>query len=75
MNYAADVYVSNFQICDKSGLIVMYVTRYGPLDAKNVSSSISLRKHTCLNILKILQPEKENFQIKILIFFIFLLKT
>ena len=36
----------------------------------------SLRKHAYSNILKILQPKKkENFQIKILIFFIFLLKT
>ena len=32
------------------------------------------RKYACSNILKILQPKKENFQIKILIFFIFLLK-
>ena len=38
--------------------------------------SKSLRKHTYSNILKILPPKKnENFQIKILIFFLFLLKT
>ena len=36
---------------------------------------IPLRKHAYSNILKILQPKNENFQIKILIFFIFLLKT
>ena len=36
---------------------------------------ISLRKHAHSNILNILQPKKENFQIKILIFFILLLKT
>ena len=36
----------------------------------------SLRKHAYSNILKILPPEKrENFQIKNLLFFIFLLKT
>ena len=36
----------------------------------------SLRKHICSNILKILPPKKnENFQIKILIFFIFLLEN
>ena len=36
----------------------------------------SLRKHAYLNILKILPPKNENFQIKkTLIFFIFLLKT
>ena len=34
-----------------------------------------LRKHACSNILKILLPKTENFQTKILIFFIFLLKT
>ena len=34
-----------------------------------------LRKHAYSIILKILQPKKENFQIKILIFCIFLLKT
>ena len=36
----------------------------------------ALRKHSYSNILKILRPKKENFQIKkIPIFFIFLLKT
>ena len=34
----------------------------------------SLRKHAYSNILNILQPKKENFQIKILIFYRFLLK-
>ena len=38
-------------------------------------SQISLRKHAYSNILKILQPEKEKNQIKILIFFLFLFKT
>ena len=37
--------------------------------------TISLRKHTYSNILKVLQPKMENFPIKTLIFFIFLLKT
>ena len=35
----------------------------------------SLRKHVRLKILKISPPKTESFQIKILIFFIFLLKT
>ena len=35
----------------------------------------TLRKHAYSNILKFLPPKTENFQIKILIFFIFLLKT
>ena len=35
----------------------------------------SLRKHAYSNILKIFPPKDENFQIKNLIFFIFLLKT
>ena len=36
---------------------------------------LALRKHAYSNILKILPQENENFQIKILIFFIFLLKN
>ena len=36
---------------------------------------IALRKHAYSNILKISPPKTESFQIKILIFFIFLLKT
>ena len=35
----------------------------------------SLRKHAYSNILKILPPKNENFQIKIQIFFLFLLKA
>ena len=35
----------------------------------------TLRKHAYLNILKILLPKHESLQIKILIFFIFLLKN
>ena len=35
----------------------------------------SLQKHAYSNILKILPPKTENFQIKILIIFVFLLKT
>ena len=34
-----------------------------------------IRKHSYSNILKISPPKTESFQIKILIFFIFLLKT
>ena len=36
---------------------------------------VSLRKHAYSNILKISPPKPEGFQIKILIFFLFLLKT
>ena len=36
---------------------------------------VALRKHAYSNILKILPPKNENFQINIQIFFIFLLKT
>ena len=36
---------------------------------------LSLRKHAYSNILKMLPPTNENIQIKILIFFIFLLKN
>ena len=39
------------------------------------SADYSLRKHAYSNILKISPPKAERFQIKILIFFIFLLKT
>ena len=38
------------------------------------SSDFPLRKQAYSNILKILPPKNESFQIKILIFFIFLLK-
>ena len=38
-------------------------------------TSQSLRKHAYSNILKISSPKTESFQIKILIFFTFLLKT
>ena len=34
-----------------------------------------LQKHAYSNILKITPPKPENFQIKTLVFFIFLLKT
>ena len=36
---------------------------------------LSLRKHAYSNILKLLLPKTKTFQIKTLIFFIFLLKT
>ena len=39
-----------------------------------VKFSISLRKHAYSNILKISPQETESFQVKLLIFFIFLLK-
>ena len=42
---------------------------------KNNSSYIALRKQAYSNILKILPSKNENFQIQILIFFIFLLET
>ena len=42
---------------------------------ENALPRITLRKHAYSNILKILPPKNENFQIKILLFFIFLPKT
>ena len=39
------------------------------------TNELPLRKHAYSNILNILPPKNENFQIKILIFFKFLLKT
>ena len=44
-------------------------------DSMGFTIFFSLRKHAYSNILKILQPEKENFQKKIPIFFIFFLET
>ena len=45
----------------------------GPVNTIKAMSSrpvyLTLRKHTYSNILKILPPKNENFQIKILIFF------
>ena len=41
---------------------------------QNPTISLSLRKHTYSNILKISPPKTRSFQTKILIFFIFLLK-
>ena len=40
-----------------------------------LSLSLALRKHAYSNILKISPPKTESFQIKVLISFIFLLKT
>ena len=41
----------------------------------NTGMPLTLRKHAFSNILNILQPKKENFQLKMLIFSIILLKT
>ena len=47
------------------------------LKIKKSALAFALRKHAYSNILKILPPKTENFQIKILIFFffIFFIKT
>ena len=42
---------------------------------KIFQNTVSIRKHAHSNILKILQPKEEKFQIKSLIFFISLIKT
>ena len=42
---------------------------------KKKKKNIEQPQHTYSNILEILPPKNENFQIKNLIFFIFLLKT
>ena len=44
------------------------------VSSHNYGLHCSLRKHAFSNILKSLPPKYENFQVKILIFFIFLLK-
>ena len=48
------------------------ILKYGKYGEKE---GISLRKHDYSNMLKISPPKTKSFQIKILIFFIFLLKT
>ena len=59
------------------GLHCLPVTLFGVSRLKLVKllCLISLRKHAYSNILKFSSPKTENFQIKKLIFFIFLLKT
>ena len=44
-------------------------------DGEDSGQPASLRKHTVSNILKISSPKTKSFQINILIFFIFLLKS
>ena len=59
--------------------LLNYLNSFGSSNEKmgfNMLANNSLRKHAYSNILKILQPRKENFQMKNSdIFFIFLLKT
>ena len=51
----------------------MPCSTWAPVDKEKIENS--LRNQAYSNILKILPPKNENFQIKILIFFIFLLKN
>ena len=44
-------------------------------ESKQEVTKASLRKHAYSSVLKILPPKNESFQIKFLIFFMFLLKT
>ena len=60
-------YITGHNVC-----IGKIIVAYQPI--KNIIKILTLRKHAYSNILKILPPTKENFQIKILIFFKFLLK-
>ena len=46
-----------------------------PVQQAPSEKGLSLRKHAYSNILKISHPKTESFHIKLLIFFIFLLKT
>ena len=48
---------------------------YTLLSTVSTQEYLPLRKHAYSNTLKISPPKTERFQIKILIFFIFLLKT
>ena len=50
------------------------LSAYVPKICFRLKCSIPLQKHAYSNILKLLPPKNENFQIKTLIFFIFLLK-
>ena len=52
-----------------------FIIAYGSERVLLSVPQIALRKHANSNILKLLQPKQEKFQIKILIFSIFLLKT
>ena len=47
--------------------------REGPDQTEWIHTQVTLWEHAYSNILKILQPKTENFQMRILIFFIFLL--
>ena len=49
--------------------------KYLSFDWRKSLNSSTLRKHAYSNVLKISPPKTESFQIKILIFFIYLLKT
>ena len=53
----------------------MYALLYFSQLHQSIRFRISLGKHAYSNILEISPPKTESFQIKILIFFVFVLKT
>ena len=53
----------------------LFITCFQRVFSQNILDFTTLRKHAYLNIMKISSPKTERFLIKILIFFIFLLKT
>ena len=62
-----------------NSVTLIYIVRLKSLfiffTVKRVTDMTPLRKHAYSNILKNSPPKRESFQIKSLIFFIFLLKT
>ena len=81
LDYIGDVHehVCSVQHCSRMkgvNSISCYITVHEHL-LNNIlfSNRCTLRKQAYSNTLKILPPKNDNFQIKILIFFIFLLKT
>ena len=60
---------------DETAQVSVLVCRAERVKAEVSIEYNSLRKQANSNILDILPPKNEKFQIKILIFFIFLLKT
>ena len=68
-NYGVTQENGLYRVCKQSTFA------HSPQDLACPPNESALRKHAYSNILKILPPKFESFQIKILIFFIFLLKT
>ena len=79
--YAADIEGEAVEVAfelapsDERSLIECATVIRRHMNEGNLCLADSLRKHAYSNVLKISPPKTESFQIKNLIFFIFLLKT